>query len=873
MNKLHTRMLLMSALVCTAATLLWPLRHGFAAPQHGFAAPQHLLFAGWKAPVAKTTLAAPRLATLVVNSLADGAANAANCPGAGCRLRDALAAAAAASDTITFGVTGTITLASELTIDKNLTIQGPGASLLTISGNNAVRVFNIGSVTPAINVTISGLTIANGRHRGADGSPGETGFGGGILNGSTGTLSLNNVVVTGNQAIGGDAVGIFAGGCGVGGGIYNSGAGTINITGSSITGNLAKGGIAYLNASCAGAGGISNNNGTLTILNSTISGNSAVNGDIQPTNGGIGNPTVIANAPGAGGIFNSGGTLNLTNSTVSDNSANGGTNRSNRGVFVIPCSSGGGILNGGTAIITNSTFSSNTAVATIIELQGSARSLGSSGSSGGGIFNAGTINLTNSTLNSNSTTNVRGMSVGTTGLCRGGAIANQNPTGVTAKNTIIAGNISAVGPDFYGTLTSQGWNLIGNNTDATITPSPGTADQIGTNAAPINPLLGPLANNGGPTQTMALLVGSPARDKGAAATDPLTNTAISTDQRGFARPFDDPAIANAAGGNGSDIGAFETQLADTAVFSNPVGPGASYAPDSALSAQKAGSVLIYNLYTSDASGANQQNTRLALTNLDQTRVVYVHLFFVDGATCSIADSFVCLTPNQTSSFLASDVDPGTSGYLVAVATDRTGCPIIFNNLIGDEFVKLSSGHAANLGAEALAALPGGLTPCDPTAASVTLNFDNLMYNALPRVLALSNIASRADGNNTLLVVNRIGGNLATGASTLVNVFGVLYDDAESPYSFSFSPGTCQFRSIISSSFPRTAPRFEQVIPAGRSGWLKLGMQADGAVSGAALNVNTNAATQSNAFNQGHNLHKLTLTTTATLTVPIFPPGC
>ena len=303
------------------------------------------------------------------------------------------------------------------------------------------------------------------------------------------------------------------------------------------------------------------------------------------------------------------------------------------------------------------------------------------------------------------------------------------------------------------------------------------------------------------------------------------------------------------------------------------GPGANYSSASAISDQKAGSVLIFNLYTSDAAAANRQNTRIALTNIDAARTAFVHLFFVDGTSCSIADSFVCLTPNQTAAFLASDIDSGTTGYLIAVATDRSGCPINFNFLLGDAFVKLSSGHAANLPAESVAALPGGFVPCDPLASTAVLNFDDKLYNALPRTLALSNIASRADGNNTLLVVNRIGGSLATSASTLANLFGVLYDDSETPFSFSFSPGTCQFRSIISSNFPRTAPRFEQVIPAGRSGWLKFAMFTDGAISGAAINANTNAGTQANAFNQGHNLHKLTLTTTAALTLPVFPPAC
>ena len=127
---------------------------------------------------------------------------------------------------------------------------------------------------------------------------------------------------------------------------------------------------------------------------------------------------------------------------------------------------------------------------------------------------------------------------------------------VNAKNTIIAGNTvspTGLGPDFINILTSQGWNLIGNSRDATITPSPGTADQIGTNGSPINPLLGPLANNGGSTQTMALLTGSPAIDKGAAAVDPISSLAIITDQRGLVRPFDDPAISNDSGGNGLSL--------------------------------------------------------------------------------------------------------------------------------------------------------------------------------------------------------------------------------------------------------------------------------------------------------------------------------
>ncbi len=305
-----------------------------------------------------------------------------------------------------------------------------------------------------------------------------------------------------------------------------------------------------------------------------------------------------------------------------------------------------------------------------------------------------------------------------------------------------------------------------------------------------------------------------------------------------------------------------------------VGPGVLFPDTADVSDQKAGSVLVYNLYSSSIAAPNAQNTRISITNTHPGLSIAVHLFFVDGATCSIADSLVCLTPNQTASFLASDIDPGTTGYVVAVASDRiTGCPIDFNYLIGDAYVKLSSGHAANLAAEGFAAIAGGLPACNGLSVTALLSFDGTSYNRAPRVLAASNIPSRADGNDTLIVLNRIGGSLAAGASTLGSIFGILYDDAENPLSFTFTAGVCQFRSSLSSSFPRVAPRFEQFVPAGRSSWAKFYSQSDIALLGAQLNFNANAGTAANAFNQGHNLHKLTLTTAATLTIPIFPPNC
>jgi hypothetical protein len=304
-----------------------------------------------------------------------------------------------------------------------------------------------------------------------------------------------------------------------------------------------------------------------------------------------------------------------------------------------------------------------------------------------------------------------------------------------------------------------------------------------------------------------------------------------------------------------------------------VGPGALPGAQNQLSDQKAGSVLIYPVYTSDAVNGAVQNTRISITNIHPSRAASVHLFFVDGATCSVADSYICLTANQTATVLASDIDPGATGYLVAVATDSGGCPINFNYLIGDDFVKFSSGHAANLGAEAIAALAGGLTACNAnTASAVTLNFDGVSYNMLPRVLASSGLLSRADGNDTILIIDRIGGSLLTGAATINGLFGLMYDDAEKPLSFQIAGATrCQYRAPVSDI--RTVPRYDTFIPSGRTGWMRLWGATDIAILGVQINFNANASSNAGAFNQGHNLHKLTLTNAGSVTIPVFPPNC
>ncbi len=237
-------------------------------------------------------------------------------------LRDAIINTSAGG-TVDFqaGLTGTILLSSgELAIGNDLTIAGPGAGVLTVSGNQAYRVFD---VTGPFNVVVSGLRIANGMSSGGGGIlnvgtlrvagrvlSGNS-LGGGIFN--TGTLTVTNTVVTGNST-GTGASFTFS----YGGGIFNYG--TAIVTDSVVSSNQING---------FGNGGGVENIGMLTIIDSTISANSARGG--SGFGGGIwsdGSLTVIhstvsgnSSTLSGGGIYRQGGSLTVIHSTLSGNDA------------------------------------------------------------------------------------------------------------------------------------------------------------------------------------------------------------------------------------------------------------------------------------------------------------------------------------------------------------------------------------------------------------------------------------------------------------------------------------------------------------------------------------------------------------------------
>ncbi len=262
----------------------------------------------------------------------------------------------------------------------------------------------------------------------------------------------------------------------------------------------------------------------------------------------------MENGSGEGGanLFNSRSTVTITDCTARNGTAGEGAGIANfGGVMVVTGSTivgnvastkGGGILNqtltnpaaAATLTVTNSTVSGNTAT------------------EGAGIYNLGTAHLNNVTVANNQTSPP---------FDTGGGIFNDvEPCTISVQNSIIAGNSDPDSPDcfssFPGGIVSGGFNLVGNSKGCDWVSA--TGDQIGTDTAPIDPLLGPLTFNGGETATMALLSGSSAIDRGnpSGCTDNL-GALLTIDQRHEPRPV----AGNGFGPPICDIGAFELQPA------------------------------------------------------------------------------------------------------------------------------------------------------------------------------------------------------------------------------------------------------------------------------------------------------------------------
>src|SRR5215813_8502697 len=281
----------------------------------------------------------------------------------------------------------------------------------------------------------------------------------------------------------------------------------------------------------------------------------------------------------------------------------------------------------------------------------------------------------------------------------------------------------------------------------------------------------------------------------------------------------------------------------------PIGP-------SHLSDMKPGSVLFYNKYTSNPGNPDHGDTQINITNTNQNADSDIHLFLVDGSSCSVADSFISLTANQTTSFRVSDFDPGITGYIVAVAV-AGGAPTQFNWLIGDEYTREADDRVANLAAVSVARIsPVDVLPdVDGTASLI---FNGVEYEKLPASVALSSYNSQVDAN-TQVNIYVPSSNLVTGGASATSVFTLVYDDTERVFSTTVRVGC--YTTFQLSSLRLVGGNINNLVPTGRTGWIRFSAGSR-PLLGASIQ-------RGSVFSGGHNLHALTLQPTYTIQIPAF----
>ncbi|MBL8204113.1 MAG: hypothetical protein JNM09_07780 [Blastocatellia bacterium] len=279
-------------------------------------------------------------------------------------------------------------------------------------------------------------------------------------------------------------------------------------------------------------------------------------------------------------------------------------------------------------------------------------------------------------------------------------------------------------------------------------------------------------------------------------------------------------------------------------------------------AQKTGSVLVFPYYNSQS--ATQSDTRMTISNVGNV-TANVHVFFIAGASCEAANLFICLTPRASFSFKASEYDPETTGWLLAVAVDDQGRPIRNNVLVGNGFVREGS-YLGNYGAESFAARSGAVAAF-PNNNTATLFFDGSSYDAVPDQFAVELQSPQEVPGQRLVTVGLRGDLTASQMSGAGQVgTGLLVNGNESPMSsfVSFLNGNCQAQAILTGTTPRVAGGVNTLIPPGQVGTMRWQIGA-----GVGLLMTPRGA---NGWSGIRNLHK-TRATTSAITIPVFPPVC
>ena len=270
------------------------------------------------------------------------------------------------------------------------------------------------------------------------------------------------------------------------------------------------------------------------------------------------------------------------------------------------------------------------------------------------------------------------------------------------------------------------------------------------------------------------------------------------------------------------------------------------------------------LVSSSPADPASENTVLDLKNKNLVTATFVNLFFINGRDGSITSRAYCLPPAGKSNISAYELNPGARGYIIAIAVDGSGTPIKFNYLDGSADIRLASGHADTIDAvkiEARSATPA-------VAGAITnLNFDDVNYGKVPSQITVDPVFSPADGDRTLIAINRIGGSLVSGVNPVGGIGNVSNNTTQQSRSFSVFSGTGQYFLITATNSPRVPGTLGTLIPAGDTAKFEFG---GGGISGAF--IHSNSVKKGKQLNFGGNVNVVTVAA-ATLEIPVIAPTC